>query len=150
MSVTITGMVAYSEVTDTGYSTQAILDALTVTPTTSAIGSPAPRQVQLDGIALTAPSTVTASTYAQAVSDSNLIFNPASANCTVTLLSAALYPGRRLMVKNLSGTYTVISASSNVVPRTSATAGTAILAASAGAWAELISDGTNWIAMAGS
>ena len=65
------------------------------------------------------------------------------------MLSAASYPGKRLVVKNLSGTYTVISAASNVVPRTSTTAGTAILAATAGAWAELVSDGTNWIVMAG-
>jgi hypothetical protein len=43
---------------------------------------------------------------------------------------------------------TVVSASSNVVPANSATAGTAILAASAGAWALLVSDGTNWVIMA--
>lgn len=39
---------------------------------------------------------------------------------------------------------TVVSASSNVCPIGSATPGTAILAASSGAWAEMKSDGTNW------
>jgi len=47
-------------------------------------------------------------------------------------------------------TVTVISASSNVKPRTSNTAATAILAASAGAFATLVcEDGTNWVVMAG-
>jgi hypothetical protein len=42
------------------------------------------------------------------------------------------------------------SASSNVVPLAGGAAGTAILSATAGAWATLVSDGTNWIVMAGS
>jgi hypothetical protein len=54
-----------------------------------------------------------------------------------------------VVIKNLSGTYTVISASSNVKPANSGTAGTAILAATAGAWAMLVcEDGTNWVVMA--
>jgi len=52
-------------------------------------------------------------------------------------------------IKNLSGTYTVISASTNVRPVNSATLGTAILAATAGKWATLVcEDGTNWVIMA--
>lgn len=149
MSITITGMNAVSFSTDTGYSNNAILDGLVVTPSASNIGGVQPRQVQLEGISHVPPSTITAATYTQLYTDCALIFNNASANCTVTMLSAASYPGKRLLMKNLSGSYTVISAASNIVPRTSATAGTAILAASAGAWAELVSDGTNWIVMAG-
>jgi hypothetical protein len=51
------------------------------------------------------------------------------------------------MMKNLSATYTVISASSNVVPVDGTTAGTAILAAGAGKSTTLVSDGTNWVTM---
>ena len=43
--------------------------------------------------------------------------------------------------------FTVVSASSNVVPLTGGAAGTAILAATAGKWCTLVSDGTNWITM---
>ena len=71
-----------------------------------------------------------------------------SASITATLPSAAAFPGRRVVIKTIAA-YTVVSASSNVVPVDSATAGTAILAATAGRWAELVSDGTNWVAMAG-
>jgi hypothetical protein len=42
---------------------------------------------------------------------------------------------------------TVVSASSNVVPLAGGSAGTAILPATDGAWATLVSDGTNWIIM---
>jgi hypothetical protein len=150
MSVTISGMNAYSQSTDRGYAYEQILDALVLVPPASNIGAPAPRQVQLEGIAITVPLTITAATYTQATQDAYVIFNNASANTTMTLLSASQYPGKRLVVKNLSGSFTVISGSSNVVPRTSATAGTAVLAATAGAWAELVSDGTNWIVMSGS
>jgi hypothetical protein len=42
---------------------------------------------------------------------------------------------------------TVDSASSNVVPLAGGAAGTAILTATAGKYAELVSDGTNWVIM---
>lgn len=70
-----------------------------------------------------------------------------SASITATLPSAAAFPGRRVVIKTIAA-YTVISASSNVAPIDSATAGTAILAATAGKWAKLVSDGTNWVIMA--
>lgn len=41
----------------------------------------------------------------------------------------------------------VNSASSNVVPLACGAAGTAILPATYGAWATLVSDGANWIIM---
>lgn len=94
------------------------------------------------------PAIKTAATYSVGASDSYLIFNGAAANVTVTLPAASSNTGRVINVKNLSGTYTVISASSNVKPIGSDSAGTAILAASAGAWAQLVSDGTNWVVMA--
>ena len=43
---------------------------------------------------------------------------------------------------------TVVSAATNVKPINSNTAGTGILAGTAGAWALLVSDGTNWVIMA--
>jgi len=97
---------------------------------------------------LNAPVTKTAS-FTLGEEENFVICNGASANVTVTLPSGSANIGRVVVIKNLSGTYTVISASSNVKPANSGTAGTAILAATAGAWAMLVcEDGTNWVVMA--
>jgi hypothetical protein len=97
---------------------------------------------------LNAPVTKTAG-FTLGGEENFVICNGASANVTVTLPSGAENIGRVVVIKNLSGTYTVISASSNVKPANSGTAGTAILAATAGAWAMLVcEDGTNWVVMA--
>jgi hypothetical protein len=93
-----------------------------------------------------APVTKTAD-FTVAATENWLIVNNASAITTVTLPAASTNTGRELMLKNLSAVYTVISASSNVVPIDGTAAGTAILPATAGAWATLVSDGTNWIIM---
>jgi hypothetical protein len=95
-------------------------------------------------ISLQAPNTVTSSTYSVVASDSSIIF--ASTNNTLTLPSAATYPGRILYVKNITAN-SVTSASSNVVPLASNAAGTAILTATAGKFAMLQSDGSDWITM---
>lgn len=98
---------------------------------------------------LNAPVTKTAS-FTLGEEENFVVCNGASANVTITLPSGAANIGRVVFLKNLSGTYTAISASSNVKPRTSNTAGTAILAATAGAWKILVcEDGTNWVVMAG-
>jgi hypothetical protein len=55
--------------------------------------------------------------------------------------------GRWLYLKTVTAN-TVVSNASNVVPIAGGAAGTAILPATAGAWAALQSDGTNWIVMA--
>ena len=83
------------------------------------------------------------------VADTNgwLINNKTGSTCVVTLPIASLWPTRRLTFKNLQA-QTVVSASSNVAPIGSATPGTAILPATVGAWATLVSDGTNWVVMA--
>lgn len=96
-----------------------------------------------------APVTKTAN-FALGNTENWIICNGLSANVTVTLPLAADWTGREVMLKNVSGTYTVISASSNVVPLAGGVAGTAILGATAGAWVTLVSDGVNWIAMQGS
>lgn len=99
---------------------------------------------------LNAPVTKTAS-FILSDEENYVVCNGSAANVSVTLPSGSAYIGRTVTIKNLSGTYTVISASSNVKPRTSNTAGTAILAATAGAWATLVcEDGTNWVIMASS
>ncbi len=98
---------------------------------------------------LNAPVTKTAS-FVLGDEENFVIANGSSANVTVTLPSGSAYIGRTIFVKNLSATYTLVSASSNVKPRTSNTAAAAILAAAAGAWAILVcEDGTNWVVMAG-
>lgn len=76
-----------------------------------------------------------------------IINNKSGSTCTVTLPAASSWGGRTVGFKNLQP-QTLISASSNVAPIGSATPGTAILAASVGAWATLVSDGTNWVIMA--
>jgi hypothetical protein len=94
-----------------------------------------------------APVTKTGD-FTVADSENWLIVNKGS-TCTVTLPDAATYTGREVMF-NVITAHTVVSASSNVVPRAGGAASTAILAAAAGNWAALVSDGTNWKIMAGS
>jgi hypothetical protein len=65
--------------------------------------------------------------------------------CTLTLPNASTYNGRVLYIKTVEGN--VISNSSNVVPIIGGNGGQAILPATAGKWATLVSDGTNWIIM---
>ncbi|HXI41274.1 MAG TPA: hypothetical protein VNH83_14930 [Bryobacteraceae bacterium] len=95
----------------------------------------------------TALNTQTGSTYTVTLDDTSIIAN-ASGTMTVTLLAAATYPGRIINVKTIAN-QTVVSASSNVVPLAGGAAGTAILSGTAGKWASLQSDGTNWVITAG-
>lgn len=80
-------------------------------------------------------------------SENQIIVNKGS-TCTVTLPTPSQWPGREITLKT-SQAFTVVSASSNVVPLITASAGTAILAGTAGKWAKLVSDGTNWVIMEG-
>lgn len=83
---------------------------------------------------------VAGATYTQVLTDSSIIF---SAACTITLISPAAATGRTLYVKNIAAV-AVSSAAANVIPLGSSTPGTSILAATAGKWAMLQSDGVNW------
>lgn len=98
------------------------------------------------GVAATTIVTKTAD-FTVADTEGWLINNKSGATCTVTLPDATLWGGRQITFKNLQA-QTLVSASSNVAPINSATAGTAILPATVGAWATLVSDGTNWVIMA--
>lgn len=91
------------------------------------------------------PAAINSATHTVAVTASSLIFT--TTNCTVTLPAAATFPGRILWVKTVTAN-SVASASANVQPIGSVTPGTAILAATAGRWAMLQSNGTHWIVMA--
>ena len=62
----------------------------------------------------------------------------------MTLPAAASNTGRVLHFQNYQA-YTVVSASSNVIPVAGGAASTAILSAVAGDSATLVSDGTNWV-----
>jgi hypothetical protein len=92
----------------------------------------------------TPPITKT-SNYSQIVSDNSIIFNGAG-SITLTMLAAASVPGQWLTVKTVAN-QPVVSASSNVVPQVGGAAGTAILSGTAGKYARMQSDGTNWIIM---
>jgi hypothetical protein len=93
----------------------------------------------------TAPVTKTAD-FTVASNETWIINNKSGSTCTVTLPTASAWIGRELTFKNLQA-QTLVSASSNVVPIDSTTAGTAILLAVVGNWATMVSDGTNWIIM---
>ena len=90
-----------------------------------------------DDRALTATSSAG---YSVLPGEKTIVF---SAGSTVTLPSAASFPGRELHL-SVTAASAVISGSSNVVPLAGGAAGTAILAATAGKWAHLVSNGTNW------
>ncbi len=94
------------------------------------------------------PVTVTTS-YTVGAGDFVIISNRGASN-TLTLPTPASNGGRFLKILNIGGAFTVVSASSNVVPRAGGTAATAILPATDGAWAELHCDGTNWLIIASS
>jgi hypothetical protein len=92
-----------------------------------------------------APVTNTATTYTVLTTTSFLI-NSVAASCTLTLPTPATFAGRELMIKTTTA-FTTISASANVVPVIGGSATTAILSATAGKYAKVVSDGTNWIIM---
>jgi len=95
-----------------------------------------------------APVTKTAD-FTVGADENVLINNKSGSACVVTLPAAASWTGRRIVIKTTQA-QAVNSASSNVVPRAGGAAGTAIVTNTAGNWAELVSDGTNWVIMAGS
>jgi hypothetical protein len=95
-----------------------------------------------------APVTKTAD-FTLADTENWVIVNKGSSPCTVTLPAASSWTGREVTIKVITA-HTVVSASSNVVPRVGGSAGTSILLGTDGAWATLVSDGTNWIIMCGS
>jgi len=101
----------------------------------------------IDYVGISAPVIKTAD-FSVASGESFLINNKTGSTCTVTLPTASSWSGRSLTFTNYQN-QTVMSASSNVVSRAGGAAALAILEASAGAWSTLVSDGTNWLEVAG-
>ena len=101
----------------------------------------------LGALFTTAPVTKTAD-FTLADTETVVINNKSGSACVATLPSAALWSGRLLLMKTTQA-QALNSASSNVVPKAGGAAGTAIPPGKAGNWALLVSDGTNWVIMAG-
>jgi len=136
-SARVTG--AYTGITGVG-----TLSSLEVTGTVGiGIAIPTSKLHVVGSFSRGAPVTKTAS-FTLADTENWIICNGA-ASITVTLPAASTQVGREISLKNIAA-FTVVSASSDVVPLTGGAAGTAILA-TAGTWATLVSDGTNWIIM---
>ena len=103
--------------------------------------------VNTDYVGISAPVTKTAD-FTVVDGETYLINNKTGSTCTATLPAASSWSGRSLTFTNYQS-QTLVSASSNVVPRAGGVAATAILAATAGVWTTLVSNGTNWLEVAG-
>lgn len=96
------------------------------------------------GVGLVAPVTKTTA-FTLAENENEVICN-GSASITITLPTASACVGRKVWIKNIA-TFTIVSSSANVKPPDTDTAGTAILPATAGSSACLVSNGTHWVVM---
>ena len=99
----------------------------------------------VDYVPLSTVLTKTAD-YTITGTDTWIINNKTGSTFTLTFPAASAWPGRYITVKNMQA-QSVVSATSNIVPIDSTTAGTAILVNAIGNWATLVSDGTNWVIM---
>jgi hypothetical protein len=98
------------------------------------------------GISTTAAPVTKTADFTLGANESWVINNKSGSTCTVTLPAASAYTGRQVTFKNMQAQF-LVSASANVVPIDSTSAGTAILLGVVGNWATIVSDGTNWIIM---
>jgi hypothetical protein len=99
----------------------------------------------ITGLRRAAPVTKTAD-FTLGDAEDYIINNKAGSACVATLPAPASYTGRVVVMKTIQA-QAISSASSNVVPLAGGAAGTAIVSGTAGNWAELVSDGSNWIIM---
>ena len=145
-SVSVVSANGFAGTVATSTSTPAITLTTTITGLLKGNGTAITAAVaNTDYIAPSAVVTKTAD-FTLASTENWVINNKSGSTCTVTLPAASSWAGRSVVFKNLQA-QTLISASSNVVPIGSTTAGTAILSAVVGNWATLVSDGTNWVIM---
>lgn len=119
-------------------------ESVTVTGAVSAASLAATGAVSGTQLALNAPVTKTASFTLGATE--NFVVCNGTGTITVTFPTASANTGRVVWIKTIAA-QAVSSASSNVQPLTSATAGTAILTGTAGKFAMLVCDGTDWVVM---
>lgn len=120
-------------------------ESVTVTGPVAAASVAATGAVSATQLKINAPVIKTAS-FTLADSENFIVCNGAG-SITVTFPTASASTGRVVWIKTIAA-QTVVSAGTNVKPIGTNTAGTAILAASAGAWAMLVCDGTDWVVMA--
>lgn len=91
------------------------------------------------------PVTITGD-YTILETDDDIICNGSGAIALTLPAASSGNAGRKLRIKTIAD-QAVNSASSNIAPIDSATAGTAILPAYKGSWAEIVSNGSNWVMM---
>jgi hypothetical protein len=145
-SVSVVSANGFAGTVATATSTPAITLTTTITGVLKGNGTAISAAVpNTDYIAPSAVVTKTAN-FSLADTENWVINNKTGSTCTVTLPAASSWSGRYVTFKNMQA-QTLVSASSNVVPIDSTTAGTAILLGVVGNWATLVSDGTNWIIM---
>jgi hypothetical protein len=89
--------------------------------------------------------SVTVSSASITTSSTWVVVNNAG-TVTLTFPAASTSTGTEFHIKTITNN-SVISASSNIAPLAGGSASTAILSATAGKWATLVSDGTNWVIM---
>ena len=119
-------------------------ESVTVTGAVSAASVAATGAVSGTQLALNAPVTKTANFTLGAAE--NFVVCNGTGTITVTFPTASANAGRVVWIKTIAA-QAVSSASSNVQPLTSATAGTAILTGTAGKFAMLVCNGTDWVVM---
>jgi hypothetical protein len=107
--------------------------------------SPTLAQPTANALSRGAPVTKTGD-FTVGATENWLINDKPGSSCTVTLPSAATYLGREIMIQNYQA-QALVSASTNVVPLAGGAVGAEILAAAAGKWAVLVSNGVNWVMM---
>jgi hypothetical protein len=145
-SVSVVSANGFAGTVATSTTTPAITVSTTVTGLLKGNGTAiSAATANADYMGVAAPVTKTAD-FTVANGDIWYINNKSGSTCTVTLPAASSWTGRELTFKNMQA-QTLVSASSNVVPIDSTTAGTAILLGVVGNWATMVSDGTNWIIM---
>ena len=139
----------------TGFASYAVGDLLYANTTTTLTKLPVGTTGQVLTVAAGVPAWATPSASAPVTKTANftladgeswVINNKSGSTCTVTLPTPSSYTGRQVTFKNMQAQL-LVSASSNVVPLDSTSAGTAILLDVVGNWATMVSDGTNWVIM---
>lgn len=119
-------------------------ESVTVTGAVDAASVAATGKVSGTQLALNAPVTKTAN-FSLGAAENFVVCN-GTGTITVTFPTASANAGRVVWIKTIAA-QAVSSASTNVKPLTSATAGTAILTGTAGKFAMLVCNGTDWVVM---
>lgn len=149
LTLPTSGTVTAKGNTSTG--TGSVVLATSPTLTTPNIGDATAISVTASGavsagrILTAAPRTITATTYTVQLTDTSIITTTPT---VLTLPAAASFSGRMLIVRSTAA-QAVTSTPAVIIPLVGGTATTTILAATAGKWAFLHSDGSNWQVMMG-